>query len=394
MAKSLHTPLFRPPGHRAAPSRRGSGRLGEAYAELLAAADIRVGGDRPWDMQVHDARLWRRLLLGGTVGLGEAYVDGWWDAARVDAFVAHAVAAHLDERIPDLPKRLAALGAAWRNLQDRVRARRVAEIHYDLDHEMYRAMLGESMVYTCGYWAGADDLEQAQADKLELVCRKLDLRPGMRVLDIGCGWGGFARHAAAHHGVEVVGVTISRSQADIARRACAGLPVTIELEDYREVRGRFDRIVSLGMFEHVGRKNYRRFATLLRQCLADDGLALLHTIGRNDDGAGIDPWVTRYIFPNSEIPTIARLAHAFSGLLVMEDWHNFGADYDRTLMAWHRNFAAAWPRFAARFDRRFRRTWTYYLLSFAGVFRARGLQLWQVVLSPHGVPGGYRRPAG
>lgn len=366
--------------------------LGRSYGRLLEHAGISINGSDDWDMHVHDERLWRRLLLHGTLGLGEAYVDGWWDVRRLDQFIDRAVRARLDERIPNLPKRLGALAATIGNLQDLTRARRVGEMHYDLDNALYRAMLGPRMIYTCAYWTGARDLDEAQENKLDLVCRKLDLNPGMRVLDIGCGWGGFARFAAERYGVEVVGLTISREQATLAREVCAGLPVDIRLEDYRVVRGRFDRIVSLGMFEHVGRKNYRTYMRVARDCLDTEGLMLLHTIGRNDDGAGVDPWVTRYIFPNSEIPTIPRLASAFDGLLVMEDWHNFGADYDRTLMAWYANFEAAWPRFAARFGERFQRAWRYYLMTFAGMFRARGLQLWQLVLAPPGRRGGYRRP--
>jgi cyclopropane-fatty-acyl-phospholipid synthase len=379
-------------GARQRVEKAGHGLLGQAYARLLEQAGIAVNGPHDWDMQVHDTRLWRRMLLHGTLGLGDAYVDGWWDVAHLDQFIARAVRARLDDRIPNLPKRLGAVSVALGNLQDLARARRVGEVHYDLDNALYRAMLDARMIYTCGYWPLAHDLDEAQEHKLDLVCRKLALEPGMRVLDIGCGWGGFARFAAERYGVAVVGLTISREQAELARTVCAGLPVEIRLEDYREFHGRFDRVVSLGMFEHVGRKNYRTYMTIARECLADDGLMLLHTIGRNDNGPGIDPWVTRHIFPNSEIPTIERIARAFDGLLVMEDWHNFGADYDRTLMAWHANFEAAWPRFAARFGERFHRAWRYYLLTFAGVFRARGLQLWQLVLAPHGRPGGYRRP--
>lgn len=362
------------------------------YHRLLADIGIAVNGPRAWDMQVHDERLWWRLACKGTLGLGDAYVDGWWDVEQLDEFIARVVRARVDRRIPNLPKRIGAALAALNNLQDLAGARKVGERHYDLDHEMYRAMLGERMIYTCAYWPAASDLDTAQEHKLDLVCRKLGLAPGMRVLDIGCGWGGFARYAAERYGAAVTGVTISRNQADIATRTCAGLPVDIRLEDYRDVRGRFDRVVSLGMFEHVGRKNYRHFMGIVRARLAPGGLALLHTIGRNDDGPGVDPWVTRHIFPNSEIPTINRIVAALDGVLTMEDWHNFGADYDRTLLAWHANFRASWPRFEARLGERFYRAWSYYLRTFAGVFRARELQLWQLVLSVDGLPGGYRRP--
>ncbi len=371
----------------------GAGFLQRRYARLLASADIEINGHRPWDMRVHDTRLFARCLRDGTLGLGDAYVDGWWDAAALDEFFSHLIYAHVDERLVNFRRAWAAVQAAVLNLQTRYLSRQVAETHYDLSNTLYRAMLGDSMVYTCAYWPTATTLDAAQTAKLDLACRKLGLVPGMRVLDIGCGWGAMARHAAREYGVSVVGVTISSAQADLARETCAGLDVEIRLQDYRDVDGRFDRIVSLGMFEHVGRKNYRQYMQTARRLLTPDGLFLLHTIGRNHHGAGIDPWVTRYIFPNSEIPSLRRVTAAIDRLFVLEDLHNFGADYARTLLAWRENFTRAWPTLAEEMPSDFCRRWTYYLNLFAGVFRARGLQLWQLVLSPNGVPGGYRRPA-
>lgn len=375
------------------PKAPAAGFLQRRYARLLACAGIEINGNRPWDMRVHDTRMFARCLREGTLGLGDAYVAGWWDAPALDEFFARLIKARLDERIPNVPRALAALRAAFANLQTRYRARAVAETHYDIGNELYRAMLGETMVYTCAWWDEAETLDAAQRAKLDLVCRKLGLEPGMRVLDIGCGWGSFARHAAEHYGARVVGVTISEEQARLARALCAGHDVDIRLQDYRDVEGRFDRIASLGMFEHVGRKNYRVYMDTARRLLEPDGLFLLHTIGRNDQGAGIDPWVTRYIFPNSEIPSLRRLVRALDRRFVIEDLHNFGADYARTLQAWRENFVRAWPSFASHMPADFYRRWMYYLNLFTGVFRARGLQLWQCVLSPQGVPGGYRRPA-
>ncbi|EAP72903.1 Cyclopropane-fatty-acyl-phospholipid synthase [Ralstonia solanacearum UW551] len=206
-------------------------------------------------------------------------------------------------------------------------------------------------------------------------------------LDIGCGWGSFMRFAAERYGVQCTGATISAEQADFVRTRCAGLPIEVRLADYRDLDGRFDRIVSLGMFEHVGRKNHETYLRVAERCLADDGLLLLHTIGRNATGHGTDPWIDRYIFPNGEIPTLADIGLACEDRFVVEDLHNFGADYDRTLMAWHANFEAAWPVFAGTLGPRFRRMWRYYLLSCAGAFRARDLQLWQWVLSKPGRSG-------
>jgi cyclopropane-fatty-acyl-phospholipid synthase len=366
-------------------------------AELLRRADIRVNGNRPWDMQLHDPAALERALAEGNLGLGEAYMAGAWDCEQLDGFFDRLLRAHLDRHVQ--PARLAwhALRVKLGNRQNRSRAWQVGRAHYDLGNDFYQAMLDPWMAYSCGYWAPAGDLAGAQEAKLDLICRKLGLQPGMRVLDIGCGWGSFMGFAARHYGVQCVGVTISKEQAAYARERYAGLPLEFRLQDYRELDehalgGRVDRIVSVGMFEHVGRKNHREYMEVAARCLADGGLFLLHTIGKNRRDTTPDRWIDKHIFPNGDLPSVGQIGDAIGGLLVAEDVHNFGADYDRTLMAWHANFEAAWPRFAARLGETFRRKWRYYLLSCAGAFRARELQLWQWVLSRDGVRGGYRRP--
>ena len=248
------------------------------------------------------------------------------------------------------------------------------------------------MTYTCGYWKEATSLAEAQIAKLDLICRKLQLEPGMRVLDIGCGWGSFMAYAAENYGVQCVGVTISREQCDWAKRHHSSPHLDFRLQDYRDMRETFDRIVSIGMFEHVGRKNHRTYMEVAARCLEDDGLFLLHTIGKNRRRNIPDPWIDRYIFPNGDLPSIGQIGDAVDGLFIVEDMHNFGADYDKTLMAWHRNFENAWPEFEEQLGERFRRMWRYYLLSCAGAFRSRDVQLWQWVLAKKGIPGGYQRP--
>ncbi|MEJ2061193.1 MAG: cyclopropane fatty acyl phospholipid synthase [Gammaproteobacteria bacterium] len=363
-------------------------------ADLLESADIRVGGDRPWDIRFHSSDVPRRVLAQGSLGLGEAYMDGEWEVNELDEFFTRVLRAGLDQQIH--PWRLAwfSLRARLFNLQSIRRAGQVGEAHYDLGNDFYQAMLDKRMTYTCGYWRHADTLDQAQEDKLDLVCRKLDLRPGVRVLDIGCGWGSFARFAAERYGAEVVGLTISREQAELGRERCKDLPVELRLQDYREVNERFDHIVSLGMFEHVGRKNYRTYLEVANRCLKDGGLFLLHTIGKNQSNTVADPWMDKYIFPNGELPSLRQITAAAEGLFMVEDLHNFGADYDKTLMSWYRNFEQAWSRFREHYGQRFYRMWKYYLMSCAGAFRARDIQLWQLVLAKqgHGILGGYQRP--
>ncbi len=353
----------------------------ELGLEILHTAGIEVGGDRPQDIAVHDDRFWARVLADRELGLGESYQDGWWDANQLDEFIAEVQTLDLQSLIRLRPAlALKILGAQARNRQTVRRARRNARAHYDIGNDLYERMLDKRMVYSCGYWRRAADLDEAQEHKLELICRKLHLEPGMRLLDIGCGWGGFARFAAAEHGAVVTGVTPAQEQARLAREVCAGLPVDIRQCDYRDVRGRFDRIVSIGMMEHVGPRNLKTFFGRCDDLLAGDGMMLHHTIGSLVSKNHTDPWFDKYIFPGGVVPSLAQISSATEKDWVIEDVHNFGPYYDRTLMSWHRNVTAAWDDLPA-YDERFRRTWDYYLLSSAGSFRARALQLWQIVFT-------------
>ncbi|KAF1711797.1 cyclopropane fatty acyl phospholipid synthase [Pseudoxanthomonas sacheonensis] len=371
-------------------------RFQRRVAHLLAEADVQIGGARPWDLQVHDPHFYARVLGQGSLGLGESYMDGWWDAESLDGFLFHLLQARLEQRVHGAGELWDALRARLLNLQSRNRSREVGERHYDLGNDLYAAMLGRRLVYSCGYWTQADGrvldgLDAAQEAKLDLTCRKLRLRPGMRVLDIGCGWGEALKFAAERYGVSGVGITISKEQAEYARELCAGLPIEIRLQDYRELHEPFDAALSIGMFEHVGVKNYRGYFEVAQRCLPPGALFLLHTIGTNRSVNHTDAWIGRYIFPNSMLPSTAQIAQAVEGLFVIEDWHNFGADYDRTLQAWRGNVERAWPS-DPRYDERFRRMWRFYLAASMATFRTRNSQLWQVVLSNGGVKGGYLAP--
>lgn len=373
----------------------------EFFKDMLAKADVELGGTRPQDITVHDERLFGRVMRYGSLGLGESYMDGWWDALALDEFFHKVLSARLQETIAlNFASAVAIVKAFFLNLQTGARAFRVGEVHYDLGNDLYEAMLDKRMVYTCGYWSSpstssghrAKTLGEAQEAKLDLVCRKIGLKKGDRILDIGCGWGSFAKFAAEKYGASVVGITISKEQALLAQERCKGLPVEIRVQDYRDVNEKFDHIISLGMFEHVGVKNYRTYFEMVNRCLKEGGLFLLHTIGGNVSRLTSDPWIGKYIFPGGMIPSVAQIGEAIEGLFVMEDWHNFGTDYDKTLMAWFKNFDAAWSSsetLREKYGDRFYRMWKYYLLSCAGAFRAREVQLWQIILSPRGVEGGY-----
>ncbi len=355
--------------------------------ELLDIAGITINGDKPYDIQVHNPDLYERVLRDQALGLGESYMDGWWDCEALDQFFDRILRARLDEAVKGSWKiKLHILRSKIFNLQGKRRAFEVGKKHYDVGNDLYTRMLDKRMNYTCAYWKNAKNLDEAQEAKLELVCRKIGLEPGMTVLELGCGWGSFAIYAAEKYGAKVTGVTVSKEQVELGMQMAKGLPVELKLMDYRDVSGKYDRVISIGIMEHVGYKNYRTYMEVVDRTLKDDGIAFFHTIGSNTSTTTANAWTTKYIFPNGMLPSIAQLAKAMEGLFVMEDWHNIGPHYDPTLMAWHKNFEAAWPELKDKYGERFYRMWRYYLLSSAGGFRARQTQLWQVVMTKPGHP--------
>ncbi|MEK7617908.1 MAG: cyclopropane fatty acyl phospholipid synthase [Patescibacteria group bacterium] len=365
-------------------------RYKKVIEDLLALADVQIGGSRPWDIQVLNEGLYKRALSQGSIGLGEAYMDGWWDSPNLDQFFYKVLSAGLEKEFKNWRLVWGYLKAVVLNLQNRSRSFRVVDKHYDIGNNLYSNMLGPTMVYTCGYWAGAKNLEEAQEAKMDLVCRKIGLRQGMKILDIGCGFGSFMKFAVKKYGATAVGISISKEQIKFGKELCQGLPIEFKFLDYRDIRGEFDRVVSIGMLEAVGYKNFRLFMKVVSDCLKDDGLFLLHTIGNNFSRKIGDPWLNKYIFPNGLLPSLALLTKATEGLFILEDLHNFGQDYDKTLLAWFNNFSSNWPVIKKDYDERFSRMWKYYLLSCAGIFRARQAQLWQMVFSKHGLLGGYQ----
>lgn len=353
--------------------------------KLLGPTGININGSNPWDLQVHNEKLYERILARGSLGFGEAYMEGWWDCNALDELFVRILKYDLDKRLPfNFPVLFSLLKARLFNLQTLQRSKKVALQHYDIGNDLYEKMLDKRMIYSCAYWKDTDNLDQAQENKLDLICRKLQLEPGMRLLDIGCGWGGLAAYAAEKYKANVVGVTISAEQLKIAQSRAAGLPVEIRLLDYRKLDDRFDRVVSVGMFEHVGYKNYRTFMESAHKNLTNDGLFLLHSIGGNTSVQHTDPWIDKYIFPNSMLPSIRQIGTAAEGLFVMEDWHNFGPYYDRTCMAWLEKFEDNWKELSQHYNDTFYRMWRYYLSVSAASFRARKNQLWQVVFTKPG----------
>lgn len=368
-----------------------SEKLQQTAQQTLDLAGIKLNGDKPWDIQVKNENFYKRVLNQGSLGLGESYMDGWWECAKLDEFFTRIFSAQLDRKIKGDWKLVFKL-LFWRvfNMQSKSRAFHIGEKHYDAGNDLYKKMLDKRMVYTCAYWKDAENLDQAQENKLDLVCQKIGLKAGQKILDIGCGWGSFAKFAAEKYQVNVVGITVSKEQVELAKKRCEGLPVEIRLQDYRDVNEKFDHIISLGMIEHVGYKNYRKYMEIIYKNLKDDGLFLLQTIAGSCSVESIDVWIEKYIFTNSMLPSVEQIGSSINDLFVMEDWHNFGTDYDKTLMAWYTNFELGWDEIKANYDQRFYRLWKYYLLFVAGTFRSRRNQLWQIVLSKNGVKGGYQ----
>ena len=369
----------------------------QILVDLVESADIRFNGDRPWDIIVHNPETYRYALEKGSLGFGEAYMEGYWDCHELDECFTKFQRVDIDLKLSGLLKfRLIMASLANRiahklvNLQTANRSYRVGEKHYDIGNDLYTRMLDPLMNYSCGYWQNADSLEQAQLDKLDLVCRKLDLQPDDHLLDIGCGWGALARYAAERFGTRVTGITISKEQQKLAQENCKHLDVEILFCDYRALKGKFKKIASIGMFEHVGKLNYKSYFDVIHSLLTDDGIMLLHTIGDYYTHDTTDPWINEYIFPNGQLPSASRIAMSIEPNLVFRDWHDFGPDYDKTIMAWWHNFDRNWPELREKYGQRFYRMWRYYLHSCAGLFRSGQGQLWQIVLTKRGAVPDFR----
>ncbi|MFA5258485.1 MAG: cyclopropane fatty acyl phospholipid synthase [Candidatus Pacearchaeota archaeon] len=366
--------------------------LEKTAQKILGFAGIKINGNSPEDIKIHNPRVYERILTEGSLGLAESYMDGDWDCQRLDVFFYKILKERIDEKaLEGLNFKTKIKLLAYRikskvfNLQNISRSKIVGKKHYDTGNYLFEKMLDRRMQYSCGYFKNAKTLDEAQEAKLDLICKKINLKPGMKVLDIGCGFGGFAKYAAEKYKVKVIGVTISEAQAIFAKKFCRGLDVEIRVQDYREISEKFDRIVSIGMFEHVGFKNYINFFTITNKLLKEDGLFLLHTIGKNTSEFSADPFIMKYIFSGGELPSLSQITKAVEESFVVLDVHSFGGDYDKTLIEWNKNFKENWNTINkndhGKYDNRFKRMWEYYLLCCAGAFRVGNIQLWQIVLS-------------
>jgi len=378
------------------PYKRMSKKSEQKVRELLLTSNIEVDGDNPQDIQVHDTSVYDRWLRDGSLGIGESYMEGLWSSNALDQTMKQLIdnMDELESRVKKSPSLiLYTLKLKFLNLQNKIGAKRVIEKHYNDDVNLFSEMLDSYMQYTCGYWnRGAKDLEVAQRNKMQLIAEKLHLKPGMQILDMGSGFGGLSYFLATEYDVRVTAVTLSENQHEWATCNFAHPNITFILGDYRDIMsGEYDRIVSVGLLEHIGIKNYQLFFKKVFSLLKPEGIYLLHTIGSARTTTSTDQWIDKYIFPGGQLPSFKQIVDSIEEPFVIEDWHNFGENYSQTLHAWHHNLKKDWQIKTSSIltDKEFR-MWEYYLLSCAGNFEARSsVQLWQIVICKNGVQGGY-----
>lgn len=342
-------------------------------------------------VRVHDASLPRRILLNPDMGIGEGYMDGTLtiDDDDLHGFLGIAIANSefaWEHPLHFLLWKGRRLVRAARQYNPAHRARGRVAHHYDLSGELYDLFLDADKQYSCAYFLHEDDpLATAQRQKKAYIARKLRIEPGMRVLDIGCGWGGLGLTLASDHGASVVGVTLSEEQHRVANERARALGLSdraqFHLMDYRQIEGRFDRIVSVGMFEHVGTPHYGEYFRTIRDKLTPDGVALIHTIGRTSPPGANSPWIEKYIFPGGYVPALSEiLRHTERADLISQDIEVWRLHYALTLRKWHDNFVHSIDRVRAIYDERFCRMWRYYLVASELTFRLNRQVVFQIQL--------------
>lgn len=373
------------------------GRLGVVFADGSASAyGTPAEGFPEIVIRFTDDRVPRDIVLDPRLGAAEAFIDGRLviEEGDVMGLVSLLRANNPWDKGGDLGrpstfKRLFNKASfAAEQINNRVGSKKNVAHHYDIGNDLYALMLDDAhWQYSCAYWAdGVTTLAEAQFAKLSHIAKKLNLAPGQEVLDIGCGWGGMAIHLAKHHDVRVTGITLSEEQAALARQRvqAAGVAdmVTILLEDYRDTAAsgrRFDRIVSVGMFEHVGRAQFDTFFAACARMLADDGVMLLHTIGRFGGPGTTDAFTRKYVFPGGYIPALSEtLAASEKVRLIASDVETLRLHYARTIHAWYANCMEHKDRIVALYDEKFFRMWTFYLAGAATVFEHGGMCNYQI----------------
>jgi cyclopropane-fatty-acyl-phospholipid synthase len=347
---------------------------------------------------IHNKSMFDKIAYNGALGFAESYMDGDWDTDNMELILYTLMLkeVEIENQIKSQPMQamysfFSSIFSTSTNtsLNTIESSKDNISHHYDIGNDLYKIMLDKRMQYTCAYFHKENmSLEEAQLAKMELIAKKLDLKSGMSVVDIGCGFGGMAYHLASKYGVRVTGVTLSAEQQTFANNNFGHPNVKIILKDYRHLdstdgdNGMFDRVYSIGMFEHVGRKNYSEYYDKCYSILKPNGIMLLHTIGRTySDKFVPNPFVEKYIFPGGELPRLKDLTGKFIDKWHLEDMQNLGLSYAKTLRCW-RNNIGNWKDLD-RYSNRFRKMWNFYLLSFPVRFEARDICLWQLVYTKH-----------
>lgn len=344
--------------------------------------------NEPLTITVNNKQFYKNMVSNGELGFAESYMDGHWDCSDLSA-ITYQLLINLDKLENALMKQSLTVGASLlkqhisRLFQYNTReiSKKMIEVHYDIGNDLYEKMLGKTMGYTCAYYYKPNmTLDEAQIAKFELVARKLHLKEGMTVLDMGCGWGQQAKYIADKYKVTILAVSLSKEQINWANENNKSDRVTYKLMDYRDVKGKFDRVYSIGMLEHVGLNNYPVFFNKSYDVLKDDGILLVHFISTNPPKAKLSPFIDKYIFPNAYIPKKKDIIGSFlDNKWSLEDWQNIGVSYNTTLLAWYDNIKD-WKGLD-NYDKRFRRMWEFYLLGCASSFKAENDCLWQIVFT-------------
>ena len=355
---------------------------------LKKHCNITINGNNPQDIIVTNNKFYNMALTNGELGVSESYMYGYWYSNDLYSTIYQLCSnyksiSYYDFNINDV---LSILSRKIFNQQTISRALVDVQSHYDIGNDLYTRMLDKNMQYTCGFWQDTNDLDTAQLQKMKIIGQKLNLKPGDTLLDIGCGWGYLINYLSKEYNVKGLGITLSEEQLSYAKNEFKNNEnVDYKLMDYRNIpkNMKFNKIVSFGMLEHVGVKNYNDYFNIVYDHLENNGLALIHTIGRQSNitnAQATSDFIDKYIFPGSYIPCWEELSPIVSRKFFIHDWHNFGQYYNKTLLAWHKIINSKWNEIP-NYNEEFKKMWNFYLISSAVSFELCHLKLWQILIS-------------
>jgi cyclopropane-fatty-acyl-phospholipid synthase len=360
--------------------------------KLLDKCNIKINGTNPQDIIVHDDRFYKMVLSSGELGLAESYMYKYWSSNNLYETLYllsknFNKLSYIDFNFNDF---LNMTKSYLFNNQTIEKALVDVQSHYDIGNDLYTRMLDNNMQYTCAFFQDTNDLNTAQEQKMDLIGQKLNLKPGDTLLDIGCGWGYLINYLSKKYNVQGLGITLSEEQLKYAEiNFKNNSNASYKLMDYRNIPKdmKFTKIVSVGMLEHVGNKNYEEYFDIVHDHLTDDGIALIHTIGCQNSLRGISSgsgsgskFIDKYIFPNGHIPTWDEISPIVSKKFLIQDWQNFGKYYDNTLQSWYKNINSKWDEIP-NYDEKFKRMWNFYLLGCAANFNLCHMNLWQILIT-------------